>query len=151
MRILILMPLVLLAACAAPAGEPSPSLSPMQSPDPTEEATPVEESPSPTLQPSLSPVEPELGGEGVLTGLLGADAIEGGCAYLQTPDRTRYEVIYPDGWELRMSPLELISPQGEVVATGGDSVSVRGSEAGDMASICQIGPIFRAAEVLTEP
>ncbi|MGH2386083.1 MAG: hypothetical protein ACRDGB_13690 [Candidatus Limnocylindria bacterium] len=149
MRILILMPLVLLAACAAPAGEPSPSLSPTQSPDPTEEATPVEESPSP--EPSLSPVEPDVGGEDVLTGLLGADAIEGGCAYLQTADRTRYEVIYPDGWELRMSPLELISPQGEVVATGGDSVSVRGSEAGDMASICQIGPIFRAAEVLTEP
>lgn len=82
-----------------------------------------------------------------ITGVLGADAIEGGCAYLASPDGTRYEVIYPDGWRVQLSPLQLLDPDGSVVAVGGDEVTVRGSLAGDMASICQIGPIFRAAEV----
>jgi hypothetical protein len=82
-----------------------------------------------------------------ITGVLGADAIEGGCAYLASSDGTRYEVIYPDGWRVQLSPLQLLDPEGAVVAIGGDEVTVRGSLAGDMASICQIGPIFRAMEV----
>ena len=80
-------------------------------------------------------------------GVLGSDAIEGGCAYLQAPDGGKYEVLYPDGWELRMSPLELVAPDGTVVARAGDEVTVRGAEA-DMVSICQIGPIIRASEVV---
>ena len=56
-------------------------------------------------------------------------------------------MLYPDGWELRMSPLELIAPDGTVVARAGDEVTVRGAEA-DMASICQIGPIIQATEVV---
>lgn len=87
-----------------------------------------------------------LGGQ-ELTGTLGFDDIEGGCAYLES-NGTRYEVIYPDGWQLQRSPLQLISPEGDVVAGPGDQVTVRGEEAGDMASICQIGPIFRATEVV---
>jgi hypothetical protein len=79
--------------------------------------------------------------------VLGSDAIEGGCAYLQAPDGGKYEVIYPDGWELRLAPLELVAPDGTVVARAGDEVTVRGAEA-DMASICQIGPIIRATEVV---
>lgn len=80
-------------------------------------------------------------------GVLSADAIEGGCAYLQAPDGRKYEVLYPDGWTLRKSPLELTAPDGRVVARGGDEVTVRGTVA-DMASICQVGPIIEATEVV---
>ncbi len=83
-----------------------------------------------------------------ITGRLGADTIEGGCGYLETDDETRYEVIYPPGWELSLAPLQLTAPDGSVVARGGERVTVRGSRATDMASTCQIGPIFRASEVV---
>lgn len=83
-----------------------------------------------------------------LTGTLGFEEIEGGCAYLEADDGTRHQVIYPDGWELQRSPVQLVSPDGETVAHLGDTVSVRGMPASDMATTCQIGPIFRATEVL---
>ena len=101
---------------------------------------------SPSLE--LASQQPSKGGAaGTYTGMLGSDAIEGGCAYLQAPDGGKYEVLYPDGWTLRKSPLELIAPDGRVVARAGDEVTVRGAEA-DMASICQIGPIIQATEVV---
>ena len=84
----------------------------------------------------------------VFTGTLGSDAIEGGCVYLETPDGRRLEVIYPDGWRVRRSPLALIGPDGTEVAGPGDTVTIRGAEADDMVSICQMGPIVRAVEVL---
>ncbi len=84
-----------------------------------------------------------------ITGVLGSESIEGGCPYLQAPDNTRYEVIYPHGWKASAAPLELRNPDGEVAATGGDTVTVRGQLATGLASICQIGPIFRATEVVT--
>ena len=102
-------------------------------------------------QPSLVPStrQPSLA-DGVETyvGMLGSDAIECGCAYLQSADGGKYEVIYPDGWTLRKSPLELVAPDGRVVAEAGDEVTIRGTRA-DMASICQIGPIIQATEVVT--
>jgi len=105
--------------------------------------------PTPTFRLTTpKPSAPAQLGGSELRGTLGFDDIEGGCAYLLADDGTRYEVIYPDGWNLRRAPLELVSPEGEVVARAGDEVEVRGREAGDMASICQIGPIFRATEVL---
>ena len=117
-------------------------------------ASPSEEA-SATARASLRPAStqpsrgPGGGGSDEVTGELGADSVEGGCAYLQAADRVRYEVLYPDGWRVTASPLELRNPEGDVVATGGDLVTVRGSHAGDMASICMIGPIFRASEVVS--
>lgn len=102
--------------------------------------------PRPSTSFTLSSKQPVPVGDSV-TGVLGADAVEGGCAYLASPDGTRYEVIYPDGWRVQLSPLQLLDPDGTLVATGGEEVTVQGSLAGDMASICQIGPIFRATEV----
>jgi hypothetical protein len=84
----------------------------------------------------------------VFTGTLGSDAIEGGCVYLETPDGRRLEVIYPDGWRVRRSPLALIGPDGTEVAGAGDTITIRGAETQDMVSICQMGPIVRAVEVL---
>ncbi len=76
------------------------------------------------------------------------DDIEGGCPYLQAADGRRLQVLYPDGWTLKKSPLQLVAPDGSVHSRAGDTVSVLGAEADDMASICQIGPIIRATEVL---
>jgi hypothetical protein len=133
-----------IAACAAPAGRPTQTPTPEQSTVESPEPTPTPTFDLASQQPTREPT-----GDDELTGVLGADSIEGGCGYLQVPGGTRYQVIYPDGWDLELSPLQLTSPEGEVVARGGDQVTVRGSEASDMASICQIGPIFRANEVVT--
>ena len=84
-----------------------------------------------------------------LTGFLGTDSIEGGCTYLEANDGTRYEVIYPPGWTIDRSSATLRDPSGAVIATAGDVVTVRGHEATDMASICMIGPMFQATEVVS--
>jgi len=128
---------VVLAACAVPSA-PGPAGSPSASPRPSISLA----SPGPSKAVTLP------GGGDVFTGILAADAIEGGCAYLQAADGRRFEIIYPEGWRLQRSPLALIAPDGSVHSRAGDELSVRGSEAGDMASICQIGQIIRAVEVL---
>lgn len=83
----------------------------------------------------------------LVSGALGSDTVEGSCAYLEAADGIRYEVIWPDGWTLGRG-LELSDPDGTIVARAGDEVTVRGSRASDMASTCQVGPIFRAIEVV---
>ena len=110
------------------------------------DATPMPGTPEPRRSLTLSSEQPRPTGD-QLTGTLGADAVEGGCAYLEVDDGTRYQVVYPSGWKVTLSPLELTDPAGEVVAETGDTITVRGGIADDMASICQIGPIFRATEV----
>jgi hypothetical protein len=85
-----------------------------------------------------------------ITGRLGFDDIEGGCAYLEAADGTRYEIIYPDGWTIDVAAAELHGPAG-LVAEAGEPVTVRGGVASDRSSICQIGPIFMATEVELPP
>ncbi len=97
---------------------------------------------------SRKPSPPSQLGGGEITGTLGFSEIEGGCVFLESQDGTQYEVLYPDGWELQRSPLQVVSPDGAVFARPGDEITVRGAEATDMSSICQIGPIFRASEVV---
>lgn len=110
------------------------------------ETTPMTESPAARESLTLASKQPVPASD-ELSGRLGADAVEGGCAYLESTDGTRYEVVYPRGWRVRLSPLAVIDPDGEVFATAGDEITVRGDIADDMASICQIGPIFRVTEV----
>ena len=76
------------------------------------------------------------------------DAIEGGCVYLQATGGRKLQVLYPEGWSIRKDPLKLIAPDVSVHSRGGDLITIRGSEATDMTSICQIGPIIQATEVL---
>lgn len=145
-RSLRLLPLcfVLLAACSAAPGASNPagaSASP---------GSPASEAPS-SARPSLSLASPGPTQAGVgsrYSGVLSMDDIEGGCPYLMAADGRRLQVLYPDGWTLKKSPLQLVAPDGSVHSRAGDTVSVLGAEAGDMASICQIGPIIRATEVL---
>src|SRR3954469_5943678 len=112
-----------------------------------------------SVPPSAAPASPPAGASASLTskpggisgdysGILSLDEIEGGCAYLQADDGRKLQVMYPAGWELTKSPLELIAPHGSVHSKGGDRVSVNGSEARDIATICQIGPVIQATEVL---
>jgi hypothetical protein len=85
--------------------------------------------------------------DGTLTGTLGGDAeLEGGCAWIEV-DGTRYEVMYPAGYEVGTDPVELRGPDGEVIAEDGDEVTVVGSVQEDQMSFGQIGPIFAATDV----
>lgn len=104
--------------------------------------------PRPSVDASIGLPTERPGNDVELSGTLGADSIEGGCAYLEA-DSTRFQVIYPPGWQITASPLQLTNPGGEVVATGGETITVRGHRADDMVSICQIGPMFAASEVIS--
>ena len=108
-------------------------------------STPPPESPSGSLE--LNSPKVTAGGEDTYTGVLRSDAIEGGCAYLQTADGQKYEVIPPDDWQLQKAPAAFVDPTGQVVARAGDVVTVHGHEA-DMMSICQIGPIIQATDIV---
>jgi hypothetical protein len=134
MRRIYLLMLLVVAGCAAPGAEvtPTPSL-------PSVAATPSDAATSDAPVPRADE----------LTGFLGADSIEGGCPYLETEDGTRYEVLYPPGYDIDRSSAALRDPNGDVIASAGDVVTVRGREATDMASICMIGPIFQATEVVS--
>jgi hypothetical protein len=105
--------------------------------------------PSPAASGSLELNSPKgpAGAEGTYTGVLRSDAIEGGCAYLQTAGGDKYEVIPPDGWELQKAPAAVVAPDGRVVARAGDVITVHGHEA-DMMSICQVGPIIQATDIV---
>jgi hypothetical protein len=137
--LVVLFGVVAMNGCGGGAGSGGPGSGGTGEPSPAAPASPSLELASP--QPSKS------GAADTYTGMLGSDAIEGGCAYLQASDGRKYEVLYPDGWTLRKAPLELIAPDGRVMARAGDEVTVRGAEA-EMVSICQIGPIIQATEVV---
>lgn len=137
-----LLTLVLgLAGCAAtPAGTGDATSQPSP---PSPGATPTA-----TASPLVTPTEAEDEDGDMLTGELGTIDVEGGCAYLEA-DGVRYEVIYPRGWEMNAIAGNLVDPEGRVVARAGDRITVRGRLAGDMVTICMIGPIFQATEVVS--
>lgn len=90
------------------------------------------------------------GGEDLLEGTLGGDpSLEGGCAWLDTGDG-RFEVMYPPGYQIAFEPVRLVGPDGDTIAEEGESVHVRGRVAEDRMSICQVGAIFQASEVVSE-
>lgn len=83
----------------------------------------------------------------VITGRLGADAIEAGGAYLESRDGRRYEVIWPKGWRLDGPRLALVDDLGRTVADASVEITVSGTIAEGRASFRQVGPIVRAATV----
>ena len=132
---------LLLAGCASGAG-PASSASPTA-------ATATLAAPSlkpPAASPTLH-IDRPPNDEVTITGAFGYDDVEGGCAFVQTDPKTRYEVVWPDGWTV--DGTQLRNPNGDVAAQPGDVMTLRGTPATDMASVCQIGPIFRASEVVT--
>lgn len=102
-----------------------------------------------STEPTAPPPSDETAGSEMLEGTLGGDAqLEGGCAWLETEDG-RFEVMYPDGYEVAFDPLRLLGPGGETLAEEGQTIRVEGAQAPDMVSVCQVGPLFEATEVLT--
>jgi hypothetical protein len=101
------------------------------------------------LQPTVIASQLASDKGGLLTGRLGLAEVEGGCPYLEAADGTRYEVIYPTGWQLDRATLQLRDADGRVVAGAGDIVTIRGAVGTDMVSTCQIGPIFQATEFVS--
>ena len=131
---------VVMAGCSGSSGRAAGSGEPSASGGGASPAAP-----SPTLE-LASPKSPAAGGN-TYPGVLRSDAIEGGCAYLLAADGQKYEIIPPDGWDLQKSPAAVVSPDGQVVAKAGDIITVHGAEA-DMMSICQIGPIIQATDIV---
>ena len=144
MRAALLMAAAVLVLSACAPGDPE-GATPSTSPRRTDAAQPT---PRATTTPSPTP-SPIPGRGDTITGTLGADTAERGCTYLQAADGTRYEVRYPEGWGIQAAPLRLTNPDGDVVATGGETITVRGRLAREMRSICQLGPIFEAVEVVS--
>lgn len=127
--------LLLLAACGpageSPAGEPAPG------------QTPVDPGGDEPVPDEIDPADEA----GTLTGTLDGDArLEGGCAWLDT-DGDRFEILWPQGYEVEFDPLRVVGPDGSIVAERGDTLAVRGREAPDVATICQVGVPYRADEV----
>lgn len=125
MRIAAVTVLMLLAACGDTGGQ--------QSDDPVI-----------TSPPAGSERVPEEGD--TIRGTLGGDGeLEGGCAWIQD-GATRWEVQYPEGYEISFDPLTLTGPEGQTAGEG-DTLTVTGSEGQDMVTICQVGPVWIASSV----
>ncbi|MBW3665621.1 MAG: hypothetical protein KY469_21205 [Actinobacteria bacterium] len=122
--VLIVAVAVLLAACGGTSEPTARDTSPAQDGSPTSSS------------------------EAAFTGSLGGDAqLEGGCAWLETETEGRVEPRWPDGYRVAFEPVRLLGPDGEVVAEEGDTVTVRGAIAGDVMTICQVGPVLRVTQV----
>ena len=135
---------LLLAACSSAAAPSVPSASPPATPSVSSAANVSDAVSSATLTPeSPAPARDEL-----LSGTLGFDGIEGGCSYVEASDGTRYQVLYPEGYAIDRSSGDLTGPGGAVVVPLGADLQLRGAVDPEMVTICQIGPVFRASEVV---
>jgi hypothetical protein len=90
--------------------------------------------------------EPAAAAGDTITGTLGGDAeLEGGCAWIDD-GKTRWQVQYPQGYEVAFDPLTLTGPNGETAAEG-DTLTITGSEQTDAMTLCQVGPLWLATSV----
>lgn len=136
MRLTVILTAVLLLTLAGcgPAEEPD---------EPAVGDTPVDPQEDEPVPDEIDPPDEAT----TLVGTFDGDAqLEGGCAWVET-DEERFEVLWPQGYEVEFEPLRLLGPDGEVVAEQGDTLAVVGREATDMATICQVGVPYQADEV----
>ncbi len=88
-------------------------------------------------------------GRDTITGTFDGDAqLEGGCAWVDD-GTTRWNVAYPEGYELTLDPPTLRGPDGLEVKAG-DTITVTGTEQTDAMTTCQIGPVWQAALVTVD-
>ncbi len=101
--------------------------------------------------PVASPLDQQM-----LSGRLGGDSnLEGGCDWLDVvwprpgeKEASRFEPLWPQGYYVTFNPLRLWSPDGRIVAREGDVVTVAGRRRPDVATICQVGPVFEVRRIL---
>ena len=144
----IWMVALLLTACAGTGPGDPPAAGGQAGGEATGEAT--------DARPSVDPSELRQQARGLkgqkghrprtLTGRLGRDeTLEGGCAWLEAEGQ-RWQIVYPRDYRLDLASGALFGPDGKI-ADNGDTVTVQGAAAPDMATTCQVGPVFRATSV----
>jgi hypothetical protein len=158
--LLALVVVAALAGCGSDddVGDPADEVaatSASQTGDATEPGADPAPSPGPTVDgPSADPQTAPPGGATLIGTLTGDAGLEGGCAWIEPTGGVdgkldRVEPMLPDGYRIEFDPgLVLIGPDGEVVASDGDEVSVVGAVAADAASLCQTGVIYQVEEVV---
>jgi hypothetical protein len=102
----------------------------------------------PADDPADQDVEGDSGPSQIIGKLGGDPELEGGCVWVETGDE-RYEVQWPEGWQADADSVQLRNPDGEVVASEGDELTVSGAMAHDVVTVCQVGPVFEATDVDT--
>ncbi len=101
--------------------------------------------------PVASPLDQQI-----LSGRLGGDSqLEGGCDWLDAvgprpgeEEASRFEPLWPQGYYVTFNPVRLWSPEGRIVARERDVVTVVGRRRPDVATICQVGPVFEVQRIL---
>lgn len=74
-------------------------------------------------------------------GTLGGSAeLEGGCLWLDTPDG-RFELRFGDDVSVDTDVTEVTAPDGTTLGAG-DELTVTGTVAEDMITVCQVGPVL---------
>ncbi|HEX2222553.1 MAG TPA: hypothetical protein VHK06_08530 [Candidatus Limnocylindria bacterium] len=140
--------LLALAGCAGEAGAPTDSQPTAAAPSATASDQPAPSASGPMDRPTEGAGEES---QPDLVGVLDGDAsLEGGCAWLETPDGERWQVMWPAGYHVMFDeagPM-LMGPDGSIAAGPGDRIGVTGKEAGEMGSVCQVGPIFQAEDLV---
>ena len=89
---------------------------------------------------------------GEITGILRGDQAQGiDCIWLTDPHGNRWEIIWPVGYRQEVvEGVATLSLEGQVVAVAGDPITVRGTRSRDFGSVCMIGIVYEASEVLFE-
>jgi hypothetical protein len=88
-----------------------------------------------------SPDPGEPGEAAAIEGVLRGDAsVDGGCLWLeQSPSGKPSAVLWPEGFGARFDPVQLIGPDGEVVAQEGDTIIASGGEHPSTDGRCLLG------------
>lgn len=76
-----------------------------------------------------------------IDGYLRGDAsVDGGCVWLEDPSTgDRVAVVWPPGFAARFDPVELLGPDGAVVARDGDHVGLGGGFLSHEGARCDLG------------
>jgi hypothetical protein len=133
----------MVSACGGGTGEGAQA--PQPNPSPTPAPLVTTSPPGPSTGSTREPTNPQA--THTLSGTLGGSAsLEGGCAWLET-EQDRIQVRYPEGYRVAFDPLRLLGPDGAVVAREGEQVTITGSPAQALLTVCQVGELWQADEV----
>lgn len=114
--------------------------------NPVAEQQPPAPAPSESVEPG-PPAASDSPNERTITGTLDGDAqLEGGCVWIDTPEGA-IEPLLPEGYTTTADPVAVLGPDGEVIAEGGDQVTITGSPATDVSTICQVGEVWRVSAI----